>query len=70
MKKLANLLGLAAIISLAVSPSLAQQSAAVPLHHRGRPTPAPEIGIGILGVLLGAAAVKYSRQRSRGRDPK
>ena len=66
MKNLLNISGLAAIISLAVSPALAQATSTVSsFFHKGGGAPAPEIGAGVLGVVLSVAAVKYFRQRSR-----
>jgi hypothetical protein len=62
MKKFVNISGLVAIISLAVGPALAQHS---DVATQGGGAPAPEIGAGVLGVLLSVAAVKYFRQRSR-----
>jgi hypothetical protein len=57
MKNLLDLSWLVAIISLAASPALAKPP--------GGGAPAPEIGAGVLGVLLSVAAVKYFRHRSR-----
>jgi len=65
MKKFVNISGLVAVLLLAVGSALAQTSAvAVPPHYGGG-APAPEIGAGVLGVLLSVAAVKYFRRRSR-----
>lgn len=60
MEKFVNISGLAAIISLAAGPALAESER----HGHGGGAPAPEIGAGILGVLLAIAAVRYFRQRS------
>jgi hypothetical protein len=63
MKKLAAVLGLATVISLAtVAPSLARN------HHGwggGGGAPAPEIGAGVLGMLLAGGAATYFRRRAR-----
>ena len=69
MKKLLTISGLATAISLAVGPALATtQQNFFPGFGGGvggRGAPAPEIGVGVLGVLLSVAAVKYFRSRSR-----
>jgi hypothetical protein len=67
MKKLLTISGLATAISLAVGPALAYQENFFPGFGGGfgGRAPAPEIGVGVLGVLLSVAAVKYFRSRSR-----
>ena len=64
MKKLFGISSLAAIGSLVVDPALAQSAMGL-LHGKGHGAPAPEIGAGMLGMLLATAAVKYFRNRSR-----
>ena len=66
MKKLLTISGLATAISLTVGSALA----AAPSFYDGGQwgggrAPAPEIGAGVIGVLLSVAAVKYFRSRSR-----
>ncbi len=65
MKTLLKISGLAALATLAVGPALAQVSTASSAFLHGGRAPAPEIGVGVLGVLLSVAAVKYFRSRSR-----
>ena len=62
MKKMLNISGLAAIAALAVGPAFATTSTVSIIGGRA---PAPEIGVGVLGVLLSVAAVKYFRSRSQ-----
>ena len=65
MKKLLTISGLATAISLTVGPALAAVSRqSYGVRQAGR-APAPEIGAGVMGVLLSVAAVKYFRSRSR-----
>jgi hypothetical protein len=61
MEKLLTISGLATTVTLAVGPALAAPISSV---FGGR-APAPEIGAGVLGVLLSVAAVRCFRQRSR-----
>ena len=63
MKKMLNISGLAAIAALAVGPAFATTSTVSSII--GGRAPAPEIGAGVLGVLLSVAAVKYFRTRSQ-----
>jgi hypothetical protein len=72
MKKMIQISMLASAMSaLGAAPSLAEHGGRGwedwgQRLHRGGGAPAPEIGAGVLGMLLAGGAVFYIRKRARG----